>query len=55
MLRIKDKSEISMNAIMLCMISQCNEEAEKLWTTESNMIDICKKHYEQLQNEAFLT
>lgn len=55
MLRLKDKTELSVSAILLCNIAKCDEEAEKLWSTETNVIDICQRHYNQLTNEAFLT
>lgn len=55
MLRLKDKEELYLSAIMLCNIYQCDEEAEKLWTTETAMIDICTKHHTMLIAEEFIS
>lgn len=55
MLKLKDKKELYDSALMLCNIYQCNEEAEKLWMTETAMIDICTKHHAQLISESFIS
>ena len=55
MLRLKDKSELNLSAVLLCMIDKCNEEGTRLWSTESNVIDICERHYKQLIDEAFIS
>jgi hypothetical protein len=51
MLKLKNKKDIIYSALMVCLIEDCQEEATKLWTTESNIIDVCENHYKQLEEE----
>jgi hypothetical protein len=51
MIKFKSKYETSMDAFMSCAVVDCEEEAEKLWSTESNVIDVCQKHFNELQEE----
>lgn len=55
MLRLKSREELGDSAFMVCNIYSCYEEAEKLWSTETNVIDICERHYNLLKNEAFIS
>jgi hypothetical protein len=51
MIRLKSKNDIIYSALMVCLIEDCQQEATNLWTTESNIIDVCASHYEQLKAE----
>lgn len=51
MLKLKSKQDIIYSALMVCLIENCQEEATRLWTTESNIIDVCEDHYKELQKE----
>lgn len=51
MIKFKNRSEVSLSALMICMVSECKEEAHKLWSTETNIVDVCQKHYNQLLSE----
>ena len=53
MLKLKDKNKMVYSAFMICLIDKCEEEASKLWATETNIIDVCDKHYKQLQSEQY--
>ncbi len=53
MLRIKGRQDFIYSAFMVCLIEGCNEEAEKLWSTESNIIDVCMPHYKELEAERY--
>lgn len=53
MLKIKDKSKIVYSAFMVCLIDECQEEASKLWATETNIIDVCEMHHKELQAEKY--
>lgn len=55
MIKLKDTNELSLSALLLCHIYNCAEEATKLWSTESNVIDICEQHYKQLTMEQYET
>lgn len=48
MTKLKDKTQISLSAFMICNIADCKEEAAKLLSTETNIIDVCEKHYNLL-------
>lgn len=52
MLRLKDRNSLIYSAFLICLIEGCEEEALKLWPTESNIIDVCEGHFKQLQAEA---
>ena len=55
MLRLKGRNEIIYNAFLVCLVADCEEEALKLWATETNIIDVCEPHFKQLQSEKYLT
>lgn len=55
MLRLKDPNLLIYNAILVCLIEDCKEEASKLWTTETNIIDICEKHFKFLESELYIS
>ena len=52
MLRLKNRNDLIYNAFLICLVEHCEEEALKLWATESNIIDVCESHFRQLQAEA---
>jgi hypothetical protein len=52
MLRLKNRNETIYNAFLICLIEGCEEEGMKLWPTETNIIDVCERHFKQLQAEA---
>ena len=54
MLRLKSRDAILYNAFLVCLVEDCQEEALRLWPTESNIIDVCEPHFKQLQAEAIL-
>jgi hypothetical protein len=51
MLKFKDRNEIIYNAFLVCLVQNCQEEALKLWPTETNIVDVCEEHFRQLQLE----
>jgi hypothetical protein len=55
MIKLKTRDEILYNALMICLVSECSKEAEKLWSTETNLIDVCKMHYDMLEAEKYIT
>jgi hypothetical protein len=52
MLRLKGRDEIIYSAFLICLVADCKEEGMKLWPTETNIIDVCERHFKQLQAEA---
>jgi hypothetical protein len=55
MLKLKDRKSLIYNAFLICLIEECEEEALKLWPTETNIIDVCEKHFKQLDSERFIS
>lgn len=55
MIRLKSRDAIIYSAFLVCLIEKCEEEATKLWSTETNVIDVCQKHHDQLMSEAFIS
>lgn len=55
MLKLKTRNQTIYSAYMICLIEGCENEAEKLWSTETNVIDVCEKHYKILQTESYIT
>ncbi len=53
MLRLKDRSAIIYSATLVCLIESCEEEGSKLWSTETNIIDVCEKHFKILESEIY--
>jgi hypothetical protein len=53
MLKLKDRNSLIYSAFLICLIEECQEQASNLWATETNIIDLCEKHFKQLQAEAF--
>ena len=52
MLRFKSRDEVIYNAFLVCLIKNCEEEALRLWPTETNIVDVCEEHFKQLQLES---
>jgi hypothetical protein len=55
MLKLKNRNDIIYSAKLVCLIDKCDEEALKLWSTDTNIIDICETHFKQLQSERYTT
>jgi hypothetical protein len=55
MIKLKDREELALNAFLVCAVAECQDEATDLFTTEVNMIDVCKHHKEYLINQAFIS
>lgn len=53
MIEFKDRNSMIYSAFLICLVDKCNEEAEKLWSTETNVVDVCLKHYKQLEIERY--
>ena len=53
MLRLKGRDAMIYNAFLICLIEDCEEEALKLWSTDTSIIDVCEPHFKQLQMELF--
>lgn len=55
MIRLKGRDEIIYNAFLICLVADCKEEALKLWSTDTNIIDVCETHFKYLEAEKYST
>lgn len=55
MFKLKNKEEVADQDFMVCLVSGCDEEATHLFTTETRIIDVCKKHQEELLSQSFIS
>ncbi len=54
MMRFKSNEDLAYDAFYSCRVFGCNLEAEKLYSTETKIIDVCSKHYKELTDKDFL-
>ena len=48
MISFRSYKDLTQSAFYLCHVSDCDLEAEKLYSTETSLRDVCLKHYEEL-------
>jgi hypothetical protein len=48
MITFKSYEDLAYDAFYSCHVSSCELEAEKLYTTETQIRDVCIKHYTEL-------
>lgn len=48
MIKFKSYEDLLYNAFYYCNVLDCEVEAEKLYTTETQIKDVCIKHYTEL-------
>lgn len=53
MIRLKSKQDMIYSAFLICLAEGCQTEATKLWSTETNVIDVCDLHYNILEAEKY--
>ena len=54
MIKLKDPRALPYAGFQICEVDPCMEEAEKIWaSSETRIIDICKKHYQQITSERY--
>lgn len=47
-IRVKSYEELSNSAFYVCNLVDCYNESERLYSTETKLIDVCQKHYDDL-------
>jgi hypothetical protein len=56
MLKLKDPRKLIYFAFQICEIEECKEEAERIYaSSESRIIDLCQKHYNQITSEGSMS
>ena len=48
MIRFKSYEDLAYDAFYSCHILECDLEAEKLYSTDTQIRDVCMKHYTEL-------
>lgn len=48
MIKFKSYEDLLNDAFYSCRVVGCDFEAEKLYSTETKIIDVCLNHYKQL-------
>jgi len=50
MIDFKTYDQLSFESLGTCSVVGCNIDGEKLFSTETRVLDVCLNHYTQLQN-----
>jgi hypothetical protein len=53
MITFKSHEELVNDAFYSCRVVGCSIEAEKLYSTETKIIDVCLNHYKELIDEDY--
>ena len=53
MIKFKSSEDLAFDAFYSCHILGCDFEAEKIYPTESNIVDLCLKHYNELTDRDY--
>lgn len=48
MIRFKSRQDLEYDAFYSCHVLGCELEAEKIYATESKIVDVCSNHYKEL-------
>jgi hypothetical protein len=56
MIKLKDPKSLIYHAFQVCEVDPCDLESTHIWTdSEIRIIDICEKHYKQLQAQRYIS
>jgi len=50
MIKLKNPRDLIYSAFQVCEVESCKEESEKIWATETRIIDVCSHHYDDIRN-----
>lgn len=53
MIRFKSLEDLAYDAFYSCHVLGCEIEAEKIYATQSNIIDVCLDHYNELREKDY--
>jgi hypothetical protein len=53
MIKFKSYEDLAYDAFYSCHVLDCELEAEKIYATESNIIDVCLNHYNELLKKEY--
>lgn len=52
-MKFKSRQDLAYDAFYSCHVLNCEIEAEKIYATESNIIDVCSDHYKELTEKGY--
>ena len=53
MIRFKSYEDLAYDAFYSCHVVGCELEAEKLYSTETSIVDVCLNHYKELTDKDY--
>lgn len=53
MIRFKSPEALAYDAFYSCHVLDCDVEAEKLYATQSKIIDVCSDHHKELMEKDY--
>jgi hypothetical protein len=53
MIRFKSREDLAYDAFYSCHVLDCEVEAEKIYATQSNIIDVCLDHHKELMEKGY--
>lgn len=53
MIRFKSREDLAYDAFYSCHVLDCEVEAEKIYATPSNIIDVCLDHHKELMEKGY--
>ena len=53
MMIFKSSQDLAFDAFFSCHVSGCDLEAEKIYATETKIVDVCSNHYTELMEKSF--
>lgn len=53
MITFKSHRDRAYDAFFSCNVSECELEAEKIYATETSIVDVCLNHYKELIDKGY--
>jgi hypothetical protein len=53
MIKFKSHGDRVYDAFFSCLVEGCENEAEKLYSTETSIVDVCTEHYKELTEKDY--
>ena len=53
MIRFKSYEDLAYDAFYSCNVLECELEAEKIYATETKIVDVCPDHYRELIEKGY--
>lgn len=53
MIEFKSREDVAYDAFYSCHVLHCEVEAEKIFATESKVVDVCSDHHKELMEKVY--